>query len=397
MRVEPGGWLGPYEILSPLGAGGMGEVWRARDTRLDRTVAIKVLAGRHAEDRGMRERFEREARAISALSHPSICTLYGVGEQDGAHFLVMEYFRGESLADRLRGGPLGLEEALELGEAIAGALAAAHRRGIVHRDLKPGNVMLTRSGPKLLDFGLAKPHAASHGLVDMSFQETVSEPLTMHGTIVGTLQYMAPEQLEGRGADPRSDVFALGCVLYEMVTGRRAFEGETRAGVIGAVLHSQPPPMAALQPLAPASLGRVVGACLAKDPEERWQSAADVARELKWIAERLAPEPPAVSAGAARRRWLDRLAWAVAAVAMLVGAGSLVLSRRGRQPEELMRLSVLPPSGQDAVGLIELSPDGRRILLLLQDEGGRTSVWVRSLDDLQMRRLAGTDDARGMF
>jgi eukaryotic-like serine/threonine-protein kinase len=397
MTLAPGTRLGPYEILAPLGAGGMGEVYKARDTRLGRLVAVKVLAGRHAEHPGMRERFEREARAISALSHPGICTLYDVGEHEGAHYLVMEHLEGETLAARLARGPLPLDQALKLGGEIASALAVAHMRGIVHRDLKPGNVMLTKGGPKLLDFGLAKLHAASHGLVDPGFRETVSEPLTGQGAILGTLQYMAPEQLDGREADARSDIFALGCVVYEMVTGRKAFSGASQASVMGAILHEQPPRIASLQPLAPPPLDRVVAACLAKDPADRWQSAADVARELRWVTERSATESAPVAAGAGKARARERLAWILAVAAILAFALTLLVPRGARPREEPMRFAIQPPPGEEFVGFAELSPNARRILFLLQDEGGRKSIWVRSLDSLEMRRLPGTDDARGMF
>jgi len=387
--------LGPYEILSPLGAGGMGEVFKARDTRLGRLVAVKVLAGRHAEDAAMRERFEREARAISALSHPGICTLFDVGEHEGAHYLVMEYLEGETLADRLLRGPLSLEQALKLGAQISEALAAAHGRGIVHRDLKPGNIMLTKAGPKLLDFGLAKLHAASHGVVDPAFRETAAAPMTAQGVMIGTLPYMAPEQLEGREADARSDIFAFGCVLYEMATGRKAFTGAIQASMIGAILHDQPPPIASQQALTPASLDRVVGACLAKDPDERWQSARDLTKELMWLREHPAQseEAPAPPRGRAFR-WLP---WGVAAVAVLAGALAVLLPRRSRAPEESMRFTITPPSGYNFLPIIGLSPKARRIAFLLQDEEGRNSIWVRSLDNLEMRRLPGTEDARGMF
>jgi eukaryotic-like serine/threonine-protein kinase len=279
MPLTPGTLLGPYEIVSPLGAGGMGEVYKAKDTRLGRFVAIKVLLGRHAEDPAMRERFEREAKAISALSHPSICTLHDIGEHGGMHFLVMEHLEGETLAARLARGPMPLEEALEAATQVAVALAAAHDRGIVHRDLKPSNVMLTGTGPKLLDFGLAKLHAASHGIVDPAAQETASAPLTERGEIFGTLQYMAPEQLEGREADARSDIFAFGCLLYEMISGRRPFSGPSRAGVIAATLKDTPAALSGGGGIPPA-IDRIVRHCLEKDPAQRFQSMRDLAFNL---------------------------------------------------------------------------------------------------------------------
>ena len=280
MPLTPGTLLGPYEIVSPLGAGGMGEVYKAKDTRLGRFVAIKVLLGRHAEDPAMRERFEREARAISALSHPSICTLHDIGEHGGTHFLVMEHLEGETLAARLARGPMPLEEALEVATQVAVALAAAHDRGIVHRDLKPSNVMLTGTGPKLLDFGLAKLHAASHGIVDPAAQETASAPLTERGEIFGTLQYMAPEQLEGREADARSDIFAFGCLLYEMISGRRPFSGLSRAGVIAATLKDAPAALSEGGGGIPPAIDRIVRHCLEKDPAQRFQSMRDLAFNL---------------------------------------------------------------------------------------------------------------------
>jgi eukaryotic-like serine/threonine-protein kinase len=280
MPLTPGASLGPYEIVSRLGAGGMGEVYKAKDTRLGRPVAIKVLLGRHAEDPVMRERFEREAQAISALSHRSICTLHDIGEHGGMHYLVMEYLEGETLAARLARGPLPLEEALELGREIAAALAAAHDRGIVHRDLKPGNVMLTGGGPKLLDFGLAKLHAASHGLVDPAARETVAGPLTERGEILGTLQYMAPEQLEGREADARSDVFAFGCLLYEMISGRSPFAGRSRAGVIAATLKEAPAELSGPGREVPPAVERLIRRCLEKDPAQRYQSMRELALDL---------------------------------------------------------------------------------------------------------------------
>jgi serine/threonine-protein kinase len=280
MPLTPGTRLGPYEILSPLGAGGMGEVYKAKDTRLGRSVAIKVLLGQHAEDPAMRARFEREAQAISALSHPSICTLHDVGEHEGMHYLVMEYLEGETLAARLARGPLALDQALELGREIAVALAAAHDHGVVHRDLKPGNVMLTKSGPKLLDFGLAKLHAASHGIVDPATRETVAGPLTARGEILGTLQYMAPEQLEGLEADARSDIFAFGCLLYEMISGRRPFAGLSQAGVIAATLKEEPAELSGPGRGIPPAIDHIVRHCLEKDPAQRFQSMRDLVFEL---------------------------------------------------------------------------------------------------------------------
>ncbi len=285
MALSTGTRLGPYEILAPAGAGGMGEVYRARDARLDRIVAVKVLPAHLSEDPVRRQRFEGEARAVSRLSHPHICTLYDVGREDGIDFLVMEYLEGETLADRLGKGALPTDQVLRHAVEIASALDKAHRQGIVHRDLKPANIILTRSGAKLLDFGLAKASASTApGFPGLSATPTQSRPLTAEGTVVGTVQYMAPEQLEGKEADARSDLFAFGAVLYEMATGRRSFEGKSQASLIAAILSSDPPPIVTLQPLAPPALDRVVRHCLAKDPEERWQTAHDLMLELRWVA-----------------------------------------------------------------------------------------------------------------
>src|SRR6266571_929919 len=269
MTISTGTRLGPYEITGPLGAGGMGEVWKARDTRLDRDVAIKVLPAEFAQNAQFKLRFEREAKTISQLSHPNICTLYDVGE----NYLVMELLDGESLADKLAKGPLPLEQVLRYGVQIAEALDKAHRAGIVHRDLKPGNVMVTKSGTKLLDFGLAKSTAA----VLIEDGATQQKPVTQEGTILGTFQYMAPEQLEGLEADARTDIFAFGMVLYEMATGRRAFEGKTKTSLIAAIVDRDPPPMSSIQPMTPPEFERVVKTCLEKDPDNRWQNARDVA------------------------------------------------------------------------------------------------------------------------
>ena len=295
--LEPGTDLGPYKIVESIGAGGMGEVYKANDSRLDRTVAIKVLPSHLSANADLKERFEREARAVSSLNHPHICTLYDVGHQDGVDFLVMEYLEGETLADRLKKGPLDLEEALRYAVQIADALYQAHRHGVVHRDLKPGNIMLTASGAKLLDFGLATRLRQGFGEAgrdrqgfgeagaDQSSLLTEQRPLTEQGTILGTFQYMAPEQLEGQDADARTDVFSFGSTLYEMLTGQKAFEGKSQASLIAAILKHDPPSIASLQPMSPPALDRVVRQCLAKDPEERWQTAGDLRRELEWLAD----------------------------------------------------------------------------------------------------------------
>src|SRR5215831_6616559 len=276
MSLVVGSFIGPYEILSALGAGGMGEVYKARDTRLDRTVAIKVLPEHIAKREDLRARFEREARVVASLNHPNICVLHDIGIQDGAGYMVLEFMEGETLASRIAKGALQLDQALELATQIADALDRAHRAGVTHRDVKPQNIMLTRDGVKVLDFGLAKSAPSTPGPTEA----TLTKVLTTEGTIVGTPQYMAPEQFEGREADPRSDIWAFGAVLYEMVTGQKAFQGKTYASLVGAILASEPAPMA-VTPIAPAWLERLVRRCLAKDPEDRWQSMRDIVIELR--------------------------------------------------------------------------------------------------------------------
>src|SRR5688500_12528840 len=298
----------------------MGEVFKARDSRLDRTVAIKVLPARLSSDARFRERFEREAKAISALSHPHICTLYDIGSHDGTDYLVMEFLEGESLAERLAKGPLPIDQVIRYGTEIADALEKAHRAGIVHRDLKPGNVVITKSGAKLLDFGLAKfSHTGSDPQAATAAMS--AKPLTEEGTVLGTFQYMAPEQIEGREADARTDIFALGALLYEMATGKRAFEAKTRASLIASILDREPPPISAVQPLTPPALERVMRMCLHKDPDERWQSAHDVAAELKWIGESASTLAPQ------RTRGREILAWSLAALLLATSAAALFFRR----------------------------------------------------------------------
>jgi serine/threonine protein kinase len=285
MSLSAGTYLGPYEILSPLGAGGMGEVYRARDTRLERTVAIKILPAHLSSDPVRKQRFEREAKTISSLNHPHICVLHDVGSQDGIDYLVMECVEGETLATRLEKGPLPLEQVLKFGAQIADALDKANRSGVVHRDLKPGNMMLTPAGAKLLDFGLAKPAVPLTGGATLTATSMRTTPMTQEGTVVGTFQYMSPEQIEGKDLDGRSDIFSLGAVLYEMLAGQRAFEGKSQLSVASAILEKEPAPISTRKPLIPPALDRAIRRCLAKDPEERWQTARDVAIELKWIAD----------------------------------------------------------------------------------------------------------------
>ena len=391
MSLSAGARLGAYEILSLLGAGGMGEVYKARDTRLDRTVAIKVLPGMLAADPQFRERFDREARAISQLTHPHICTLYDVGEHQGTAFLVMEYLDGETLAERLAKGALPLDQALKSAIEIASALEIAHRAGIVHRDIKPGNIMLTKSGAKLLDFGLAKsaPMTAS---ANLSVVPTTPANLTAQGTILGTCQYMAPEQLEGHEADARTDLFAFGAVVYEMVTGRKAFEGESRASLISAIMLSDPLPIAASQPVTPSALDRVVRACLAKDPEERWQGASDLRRELQWIARdtsQVDAQTPVVS-----RLWRrERVVWASVTLASLIAAASALFVHLHEQAPvgALGRFQIALPAGALS---FTLSPDGRNLAFIAPGLNGRSHiVWIRPMDVLEPRALPGTENA----
>jgi Tol biopolymer transport system component len=390
VNPTPGTRLGPYQILAPLGAGGMGEVYRARDTRLGRDVAIKVLSPHLAATPEVRARFEREARTISQLNHPHICTLYDVGHQDGTDYLVMELLEGETLAHRLEKGPLPVAEVLTLGTQIADALDRAHRAGVVHRDLKPGNVMLTKAGAKLMDFGLARAAGLGAAPGTLTESPTVSRPLTAEGTIVGTFQYMAPEQLEGKEADARSDLWALGCVLYEMATGKRAFEGQSQASLIVAIMEHQPRPLTELQPLSPPALEHVVTRCLTKDADERWQSARDVMHELQWIA--AAGSQAGVPAPvAARRRGGNRIAWALAGALALsvVALGSLVL--RLHVPPRVVRFDVHPPKGTTDMGWPRVSPDGQTLAFLASDSTGTARLWIRSLNAIEARPLGETE------
>ena len=331
MALSTGSRLGPYEIQSALGAGGMGEVYKARDTRLDRTVAIKVLPADVASDPQFRERFDREARTISSLNHPHICTLHDIGSQNGIDFLVMEYLDGETLADRLTKGALPYEQALQYAIQIGDALATAHRAGITHRDLKPGNVMLTKAGAKLLDFGLAKTGGPAVAGAGLSMLPTTPPNLTAQGTILGTFQYMAPEQLEGQEADARTDVFAFGAVVYEMITGKKAFEGKSHASLIGAIMHSEPPSISTPQRLAPPLLEYIVGRCLAKTADHRWQSTHDIRLALEAV--RIEAASSAVTA--APRAWWKPVAATVVAASVGLAAGAFL--RSGQNPIERQR------------------------------------------------------------
>ncbi len=390
MALVPGSRLGPYEILAPIGAGGMGEVYKARDTRLERTVAVKVLPSHLSASAETRQRFEREAKTISQLSHPHICALYDVGREGETEYLVMELLEGETLLARLAKGAVPLEQTLRYGTEIADALDKAHRQGIVHRDLKPGNVMLTKSGVKLLDFGLAKamaPAATQSSLTSLPTQQG----LTQEGTILGTFQYMAPEQLEGKDADARTDIFTFGAVLYEMATGRKAFSGGSQASLISAIMKENPVPIATVQPMSPPALDRVVSTCLAKDPEERWQSAADVKRELRWIGEGslLGVPTPVVS----RRRPWRLLPWIGLAIMSAIAAWLALAGRpRAAAPQTAFRSSILLPA-KVRFQSSAISPDGTRLVVAGEDEGGISRLWLRRLDGFKSEPLPGTEHA----
>ena len=405
MSLPAGTRLGPYEILGPLGAGGMGEVYRARDTRLDRLVAIKVLPDHLSGKPAARDRFDREARAISSLSHPNICALFDVGAAGEVDFLVMEFLEGETLADRLARGPLPFELALRHGLEICRGLEAAHRAGVVHRDLKPGNIMLTKGGAKLLDFGLAKPSMAVPG--SSSELLTRTRALTAEGTLVGTFQYMSPEQIEGGEVDHRSDLFALGAVLYEMVAGKRAFEGKSQLSVASAILEREPEPITQVRPSTPPAFGQAIRICLAKDPEDRWQSARDLAHALTASGEAGAAAGVAhgeATAAGARSTGRERLLWG-AAVALLALALAWAAMKPGGGaipgPERVTRTYIRPMPGTsfmltDATGFV-LSPDGSRLAYVGSTADGRTALFVRRLDSLTAQMLEGTYGAAYPF
>jgi serine/threonine protein kinase len=404
MTLSAGTRLGPYEILSPIGAGGMGEVYRAGDSRLGREVAIKVLPQNLSASPETRQRFEREARTISQLSHPHICTLYDVGREGETEFLVMELLEGETLSERLVRGALPLEQALRFGIEVADALDKAHRQGIVHRDLKPANVMLTKSGVKLLDFGLAKAMAPTSSAGSLTALPT-QQGLTQEGTILGTFQYMAPEQLEGKEADARTDIFAFGAVLYEMATGRKAFSGASQASLISAIMQNDPPPISSIQPLTPPGLDRVVKTCLAKDPEDRWQNAGDLRNELKWIAQGGSQSgivPPRPKHG--------RAGWVAAAVLASAVAALLLLRARTPNPSSpgAIRFEVPPPkTGRVVVSSVTasffaLSPDGRRIAFCATSPSAAASfngaqIFVRAFDAADPQAIPGTEGAFSPF
>lgn len=400
MTLSTGKMLGPYQIQSQLGVGGMGEVYRAQDTRLGRVVALKVLPPHLSRDTAFRQRFAREARAVSSLSHPNICALYDVGHQDGVDFIVMEYLEGETLAARIKKGPIPIEQLFRSGIEVAQALDTAHRHGVIHRDLKPGNIMLTRTGAKLLDFGLATLKAGP------SSDEGQGEDhrLTATGMVVGTLHYMAPEQIEGREADARTDIFALGAVLYEMASGQPPFTGKTTSAVMTAILGTEPPPVGTLRPDAPPALGRLIKTCLAKEPDERWQTAHDVALQLRGIAEGSSDSQQLVQPAALPKARSRQVAWTVAVLALLL-VGVLGVSYLRKTPVETgtIRFEVYPPTKSTfnfsgfAAGPVALSPDGRTMVYGATGPHGRTQLWLRPLDALEARPLPGTDGASYPF
>jgi eukaryotic-like serine/threonine-protein kinase len=416
MPIAAGTKLGPYEIQSLLGAGGMGEVYRARDTRLDRTVAIKVLNAQLVASSDLRARFEREARIVSQLQHPHICVLHDVGRDGSIDYLVMEFLEGESLADRLKNGPLPPEQVLSIAIEIADALEKAHRAGVVHRDLKPGNVMLTKSGAKLLDFGLAKPLAAtvaagsgagqSPSVFAAALTNTIpapspASPLSTAGAVIGTVQYMSPEQIQGAEADARSDIFSFGVMLFEMVTGKRTFEGKTQASIVGQILAVDPPAVSTLRPHTPPRLDRLIRLCLDKDPDERIQTAHDLKLELRGIAESPAPATPAAAIAPARPRWLP---WTVAALLGLAAvAFALTWLQSQLVPHVSVHSSVLPPEKAAFVltgptaGPPALSPDGLRLAFTAKTDAGPQMLWIRPMNSSVAQPLPGTEGASFPF
>jgi eukaryotic-like serine/threonine-protein kinase len=420
MALTSGTKLGPYEIQSLLGAGGMGEVYRALDTRLDRTVAVKVLASHLSSSPELKQRMDREGRAISSLNHPHICQLYDIGSQSGTDYLVMEFLEGETLAERLRKGAMPLNEILKVGIAVAEALAVAHRSGIVHRDLKPGNIMLTSGGAKLMDFGLAKPlgmqtgsgsGAAGSGTAPPSFTAAATmsgpsplTPLTTAGSIIGTIQYMSPEQIEGKEADERSDIFAFGAVLYEMAAGKRPFAGKSQISLASSILESDPVPISTVKPQTPPAFDHVVTTCLQKNPEERYQTAHDIKLELQWIAaDKSSPAAAPLTMAPAPSRSRERLGWAAALVAAIFLTAAAVFFYHPAQPARSIRAVIDPPEKTtfnltgDSAGPPVASPDGTYVAFATTSTDGKTALWVRLTSSVEARELPGTDSATFPF
>ena len=389
MPLAQGTKLGPYEIDAPLGSGGMGEVYRAKDTRLERTVAIKILPAHLSSDPVRKQRFEREAKTISSLNHPHICVLYDVGSQDGVDYLVMECVEGETLAARLEKGPLPLEQVLKYGVQIAEALDKAHRNAVVHRDLKPGNIMLTGGVAKLLDFGLAKPAVPMATLATLTAAAPRPSPVTQEGTIVGTFQYMSPEQVEGKELDGRSDIFSLGAVLYEMLTGKKAFEGKSQLSVASSILEKEPEAIRTVKPLTPPALEHAIGLCLAKSPEERWQTAKDLAQELRWVSESGGQARQGGAGGASLGR--DKLAWTVASMlGLLLIAAGIFWRPTGSTVHRSFYYAALPVTARD----VALAPDGRTAAIVGYSETARKNViWIYEVGKQGFRSLPDTEGA----
>jgi eukaryotic-like serine/threonine-protein kinase len=394
--------IGPYEILALLGFGGMGEVYRAIDTRLNRSVAIKLLPARFSRNVELRERFEREARTVSSLSHPHICALYDIGSDGGLDYFVMENLEGQTLAERLKMGALPLEQALQYGIELADALSAAHRQGITHRDVKPGNIMVVKAGIKLLDFGLARTgRPKSPILLAGPAEGPGNDASTVEGTILGTFQYMSPEQLEGLRADARSDIFAFGAVLYEMLTGRKAYEGRSQASLIAAILSSTPAPVSRIQPVAPEALDQLVQRCLAQDPEDRWQSTSDIKKQLEWIAAHVSNPPKSENLSLSpRRRIGEVLAWGTAgllAIALALSLGWMLFRSEDITKPAVFQFQVAAPAGAEHgnpfMGAPAISPDGSRVLMLVT-RGGQTQWYVKVLNSVEPPQpIAGTTNA----
>ena len=411
MPFAPGDHLGPYQILSALGAGGMGEVYRARDTRLDRSVALKVLHAHIAQDALRRQRFEREARAVSRLNHPNICTLFDVGQHNGDGFLVMELLDGETLAQRLKRGPLPLPAALRYAIEIAEALEQAHRSGIAHRDLKPANIMLTRAGAKLLDFGIAKlidSAAVATKALDravaklnpLSSAPTDGQPLTESGAILGTVEYMSPEQLQGHDADERSDIFAFGALVYEMICGNRAFQGAARAEVIGAILIKDPPPMRVAVPAVPPLLDLIVQRCLKKDRDERWQKVSDLIGPLRWVIDGVSLPSPVTPTSVGPRKVALTAGAAIAAAVVVFAALWLLVDRNSRSEQDTARWDIAVPSGESFAPELHpslaISPDGRRVVFRTQ-AAAVTNLYLRDIDRFEAQMIRGTEGAHTPF
>jgi serine/threonine protein kinase len=401
--IESGTQIGSFEVLAPLGAGGQGEVYKARDVRLDRLVAIKILPKHIATDPERKQRFEREAQTVAKLNHAHICVLHDVGRHEGLDYLVMEFLDGETLAERLNRGPLPLNQALELAIQIGDALDKAHRQGVVHRDVKPGNIMITKSGAKLMDFGLAKKREAG-GLLPASEVATGAD-ITAQGVILGTLQYMAPEQLEGREADARSDVWGFGSVLYEMITGKKAFEGKSQVSLIAAILEHEPAPIRAMQPLSPARLEHIVKRCVAKDPDRRWQTLRDIVLELQSLGDHDVTATVGPTPDVAKLQRSARYGWWAAAILGVVAMGFALfpLFTSTKPDVSVTRFNIYPPKGTSffdysaPLSFDALSPDGRKLAFITNTPGGASKLWVQPLDALEPQVFSGVEGVANPF